>query len=211
MIDYTTLKRLAKEYKTTVKNLVALSVQNDPFYVGAPAQLAAAEWFAGLWHQFNFTQGVHLRRIHYQLISQETAIIMSNGKPYINTVECWKILNEASKAARYLNLVDIDAFNDRRNPPAVINEPEEFTSGFSEVIQEFSVGIEMPELPRIAVYGADVSQRYLVEVWCEKSTMNDILEPICRQQQTNLVTGLGELSITRVNELVHRIEPESVT
>ena len=69
----------------------------------------------------------------------------------------------------------------------------------------------MPELPRIAVYGADVSQRYLVEVWCEKSTMNDILEPICRQQQTNLVTGLGELSITRVNELVHRIEPESVT
>ena len=115
MINYSTLKQWAKEHKTSVKKLIVLSAQNDPFYVGAPAQLAAAEWFADLWIKFNFAHGVHLRRIHYQLISQETPIIMSNCKPYNNTVECWKVLNEASKAARYLNLVDIDAFNDRRN------------------------------------------------------------------------------------------------
>src|ERR1700674_1807953 len=42
------------------------------------------------------------------------------GKPYENTEECWGLLNLASKAARYLQLVNPAAFNDRRNPDPVV-------------------------------------------------------------------------------------------
>lgn len=208
-MNYRELKQLSKDLKSTVKNLIALAPQNDPFYVGAPAQVASAEWFAGLWKQFEFPYGVHLRRIHYQLISQENKIIMSNGKEYLNTIECWKALNEASKAARYLNLVDINAFDDRRNPPPVIYEPalqDVSLQIHSEVENYFDImDVEMPDLPSIRVEAPQVSQRYMVEVWCEKSTMNDILEPLCRRYGANLVTGLGELSITAVNLLDARI------
>src|SRR2546430_12069918 len=42
--------------------------------------------------------------------------------------ECWGILNLASKAARYLGLVDPAAFTDRRNPDPVVYRSEEHTS-----------------------------------------------------------------------------------
>lgn len=40
---------------------------------------------------------------------------------------------------------------------------------------------------------------------CEKSTMNDVLLPICHRYGANLITGLGELSITSVYLLAKRI------
>lgn len=40
---------------------------------------------------------------------------------------------------------------------------------------------------------------------CEKSTMNDVLEPLCQKYGMNLVTGLGELSITAVYLLALRV------
>jgi hypothetical protein len=74
---------LAKEHGYTVPQLLAMAPKNDPFYVGSPAQRAKAEWFAGLWERFGYTTGVHLRRVHYQLISQAEADRMkADGLPY---------------------------------------------------------------------------------------------------------------------------------
>jgi hypothetical protein len=49
-----------------------------------------------------------------------------------------------------------------------------------------------------------VPQPYHVEVWAEKTTVNDILAPLARQYKFNLVTGIGELSATRCREFVDR-------
>jgi len=62
----------------------------------------------------------------------------------------------------------------------------------------------MPELPRYELSGFDAEQRYLLEVWCEKSTVNDVLIPLCQRYGMNLVTGLGELSMTACLWLVER-------
>ncbi len=70
MLDYTSIKQLAKQIGRSTKDLVALAVQNDPFYAGVPGRQREAEWFAGIWHRFGFSDGVHLRRIHYVLVSQ---------------------------------------------------------------------------------------------------------------------------------------------
>jgi hypothetical protein len=45
---------------------------------------------------------------------------------------------------------------------------------------------------------------YLVEVWCEKTTMNDVLVPLCRKRRVNFVAGAGEMSETQTRLLMER-------
>src|SRR2546422_9205762 len=100
MIDYGQIKQMAKETGQRVTDLIVLAPQNDPFYTGTPNDCALAEWFAGLWHAFGYTRGVHIRRVHYQIVSQNPAVQLPNGVPYENTVECWDILNLARSEER---------------------------------------------------------------------------------------------------------------
>src|ERR1700730_10421231 len=118
-MDYEQIKQLAKATGQKVTDLIVLAPQNDPFYTGTPNDWALAEWFAGLWQAFGYRAGVHLMRIHYQVVSHAAPLLLPNGKPYENTEECWGVLNLASKAARYLRLVDPGAFVDRRNDGVV--------------------------------------------------------------------------------------------
>jgi hypothetical protein len=66
---YDAIKALAKARGVRVADLLVLAEKNDPFYAGSPAQRAKAEWFAELWRRFGYTSGVHLRRVHYRLVS----------------------------------------------------------------------------------------------------------------------------------------------
>jgi hypothetical protein len=57
--------------------------------------------------------------------------------------------------------------------------------------------LSIPELEEIRGYDYHASdQPYLVEVWVEKSTQNDILLPICNRYAVNLVTSIGFQSMT---------------
>ena len=47
-------------------------------------------------------------------------------------------------------------------------------------------------------------QKYIVEVWIEKSTQNDWLVPLCERRGVNLVTGIGEQSEIRSRQLALR-------
>lgn len=53
-------------------------------------------------------------------------------------------------------------------------------------------------------YNMQKLQPYHLEVWIEKSTMNEELMPICARFNANFVYGLGQESITRVDELIER-------
>lgn len=206
-INYEILKASAKKNGVKVTDLIALAPGNDPFYCGQPAQQKEAEWFACLFDRFDFPAGVHLRRVHYKLVSQEEPVLMTNGKAYENTEPCWKRLAQASKPARYLGLVDMDAFDDRRNPAPIVFEPAEFQ--LLSVWTDYEIDVsaqDMPAMPSVQTTKPDTNQRYLVEIWCEKSTMNDILLPLCERYKINLVTGLGELSITAVRRMHDRIK-----
>lgn len=212
-MNYTTIKELAKHNRRKVTDLIALAPQNDPFYAGTPGDWTLAEWFADLWQRFGYQSGVHIRRVHYQIISQDPPVVMPNGSPYENTEACWGILNQASKMARYLNLVDAGAFVDRRNP-----DPKIFTQwrdGEPEL--QIDPGLwgapelpDFPSLPNYAITNYQGEQRYHVEIWCEKSTMNDVLIPLCTRYGVNLVTGLGEMSITATLELARRFNGKPV-
>ncbi len=210
-INYESIKQMAKEYGCKVTDLIALSPNNDPYYIGTDAHIRDAQWFKNIWEQFgyNVRGDIHIRRIHYRLISQNEPVLMPNPKPYENTDQCWAFITQAAKLARWLGYVDPCAFDDRRN-----GKPEEFfrMPEMSPVIYTYGsldFGFSLPSFPALPGYsveGLEPDQPYLLEVWCEKSTMNDVLLPLCQRYGMNLVTGLGELSLTVCLWLVERVK-----
>src|SRR5712691_1608703 len=208
-MDYESLKALAKELKRPVPELIALSRQNDPFYVGTEQDKIDGRWFLALWQRFGYTTGVHIRRMHYAIVSANPPVLMPNGLPYENTEACWKYLTDAAKSARYLEYVDPAAFVDRRNEePVVYLDGIKLDAGLYvpsvEVLQEMR--LEFPAIPDYSLYSFISSQRYHLEVWCEKSTMNDVLIPLASRYQAVLLYGKGELSITMALEAIRRFE-----
>jgi hypothetical protein len=208
-MNHKEIKRTAKEAGCRATDLIVLAPRNDPFYIGSPATIDLAYWFKDLWERFGYTGGVHLRRIHYQIISQENPVFLPNGKPYINTNNCWSSLDCASKYARYLKLVDPGAFDDRRNAKPIINMEDVLSEPDVETWNPFEeFDFRFPSFPMTPYYSVDgyiPDQGYHLEVWAEKTTMNDILEPLCENYKVNLITGVGELSITSVQWLFNRL------
>jgi len=229
-MNYRIIKQLARDTQgVSIKDLCALAPNNDPFYTGRKSEVAAAQWFADLWERFGYTQGVHLRRVHYRIVSQDPPVLRPDGEVYENTLKDWAYLGNAGKWARYLGLVDPAAFVDRRNPEAMIfsrwYKPGDLW--YTDPTPRYSVAYEedewdryelpelpdlpglpdeLPDLPAFDVDGYDgVQQAYHVEVWCEKTTMNDVLKPLCRRYDVSLVTGAGELSITAVVAFLERV------
>jgi hypothetical protein len=195
--------------KPTIKDLLVLAPDNDPFRAGTPTDVMNGEWFAEVWGDL---RQAHLRRAHYAADAQN--VPLPGGGVYQNDKESWIFLNKASRAARYLGLVDVESFVDRRNPSPHVNmEP-----GFG-ITPEWSYDLDTHRLNRIRPMLANDSrfmplakvetdvrgyfyeqalQPYLCEVWAEKTTMNDILVPLCRQLGANFVSGAGYQSITSV-------------
>lgn len=206
---YHDIKQLAAEIDCPVGDLIAMTGSSDPFYAGVPSRREKALWFAELWERFGFSGGFHLRRVHYVLISQGDSVLKPDGGHYVNTVGDWKLLVSASLAARYLRLVPADALVDRRNPEPVIyagskavHEP--WIEALSSTDRLVSTLPDRLDLPELCLGSFDRDQDFLVELWIEKSTMDDILNPLARRLGCNLVTGLGEMSEIAVRNAVGR-------
>jgi hypothetical protein len=117
---YDDLKALAKELGRPMPSMYVQAGQNDPFMM-TPARRRQGERFAvNVWHRFGLSHGVHLRRIHYLLVSQPEPVIGFDSRPYENTEKCFTQLCWAARDARYLRIVPPEAFVDRRTDEAAI-------------------------------------------------------------------------------------------
>jgi hypothetical protein len=198
MINYDEINRLAKERGKRVADMVALAVGNDPFYAECAGRRASAEWFAEQYEREGFATGTHIRRIHYRLISREGQTDW-RGNPYQNTNACWQALLCASKDARYLGAVPLEDFDDRRNPTAVAASVDLPDDPELNPIGADAAGLFLGQnlvLPHLQLDAADrPAQPYHVEIWCEKSTMRDIVDDVGRQYGVTRVYSLGEISL----------------
>jgi hypothetical protein len=206
-LDHDAMLALSKELKRPLYTLEI--THRDPFTAGQPARRAAAEWFAELWNRFDIQPGAHLRRIHYLLVSQEPGtVLMPDGTQYLNVDRpCFDTLNKASLDARYLGLIDPEWLVDRRNADPVINLTDDATDAelsFAGGVPDYELAAF--EVPRLELTPPTILQRNHIEIWCEKSTVNDTLMPLGERYGINVVTGVGELSLTRCVELVARAE-----
>jgi hypothetical protein len=211
--DYERIKELGQEMKRSVETLVVLSTVNDPFYI-QPGRQASAEWFAKLWEELKCGPGTHIRAVHYRLLSHAGGhFIGDDGRPYLNTDRCYKRLNNASQDARYLGLVPEDHFDDRRNdePVEYLPDRESGSSTFyvggayDGIALDLRLESSLPALPRFLFNPPAINnQRYHVELWCEKTTMNDVLLNLAQQYGLNVITASGEMSITHCWKLIQR-------
>lgn len=195
-LNYETIKALAKQTGRRVTDLIALAPQNDPFYMGTPTDHAQAAWFADVYTRagYGVFRAPHLRRVHYWTVSQEPPVLMHNGLPYENTQKCWEYLQQAAKVARYLDLVPLHGIVDNKNP-----QPHVYAD-YTDLPVSYEIETPNLDTPPVMIYDLFEAnaQPYHLEIWCEKSTMNDVLLPICQRYSANLVTFEGEVSITSV-------------
>jgi hypothetical protein len=201
-LDHAGLLALSKELKRPLYTLEV--TQRDPFTAGSPARQRDAEWFAELWQRFDIQPGAHLRRIHYRLLS--STVTMPDGSPYLNLDRpCFEKLITAALDARYLGLVPADDLVDRRNDEPVIYLPNDASDAGLTIagglIQSTLSGFYIPALELIK---PTILQRYHIEIWCEKTTMNDVLLPLCERYGINLITGSEEQSLTACVNVIKR-------
>ncbi len=200
-------------------DLIVQAMVNDPFYAGLPSHKEQAEWFVDVWKKFGAKIGVHLRGLHYKLISEKKPKT-SMKKPYLNTDICWRSMLMCSKYARHLGLIPHNAIIDRRNP-----EPKEYafdtelaspgwysdSEGREWYLPTISTDLSWDldwNLPSFEIQGYhyhNCLQPYHIEIWVEKSSMNDLLKPLCEKYNLNLVTGIGEMSIPSVINMLERV------
>ena len=228
------LKTLKKQLGVSKKeDLLALAPNNDPFNYDTEAKKRDAEWFAERWQASGFTEqtGVHLRKLHYRLVAKgENTVPLprsvtfedENGEKgstdfYANYDAVWNYLAAAGAQARYWGLVPPEAFVDRRNPPPTLNARPFWTQAPEWAAQDcprWTVPTIRAELepmdwriPGVDLSGYDYDsgcQPYLIEVWCEKSTIDDVLEPLCRRFGANYITAKGFQSITAALNILDR-------
>jgi hypothetical protein len=248
------------------KAALTLQADTDPFSIldGNPRYEQWAQWFTSLFQQCypDARPGspVHLRRIHYRLVSSETPIpmvgsvaqdyvicefwvvpaqgnkkkgqVLGDVRPnvYLNDEDCWLRLCKAAKWARHLGYIRGDLIEDNRSPDAIGSLdpiPLEVDPGFyvSDDWEDVRADIldgcrdrlpvrpafpSAPEFPRLAASVGDFRwwdppAPHHLEIWVEKSTMNDVLQPICERHGIFLQALVGESSLTRTNDLVQRI------
>ena len=208
-----------------VEDLYVLSEDNDPFYCGTPAHRMGGRWLGQLWRTLGIPRGGHWRRVHYKADAEK--VRKPDGTVYVNNDPDWKYLLKASRWARYLGVLDPEAVADKRSAGVSVgvgprDDPDGTTPG---VVLRDGDGIdwdgwlvpkaELPDPATLAMpaatvtgYGYEVAdQPVLVEVFCEKSTMDDILEPLCDRLGVNLSSqAKGYESVTHVIEMLRRAE-----
>src|SRR5579864_6335363 len=210
---YADLKALADELRRPLDTLYALDAKNDPYMAGLPYRSERAAWFVGLYNRLKFRLGIHVRNIFYKLVSQRDLVVLFNGKSFENTVECFALLSDASRDARYLDLIRAEAIIDRRNPPPIINDRYYAEPAQTHIVDGGIVShafghdyvapsLTLPEMVLIAE--PHIGQRYHLEIWIEKSTFNEVLLPLGVQYGINIATFVGEVSATACKNLVDR-------
>ena len=150
------------------------------------------------------TQPVHLRRLHYFALTQPQHR-KPDGLIYTNTYANWKFLTYAFKFARYLKLLPYDAFVDRRN--LLQPDPPDAQKAFEPARQPRLILQQTIETLLSARLRPAISAILPVhiEIWTEKSTAVDLLMPIARKYNVNIIASMGEISITAVYNFIKRV------
>jgi len=213
MLDHKDICDLARTLGCKVTDLLVLTMQNDPFFAERNGRRKEAEWFASTCRTLGLGYGLHVRRVHYRAsISPPVPILKPDGTPYQNTYNDWMLMARASRDARYLGLVPGSWFVDRKNPDPIIHakfrewrtDPHisvEHLDGFDDSLYYLP---DQPRLPVLSLEGFIAEQRYLVELWIEKTTAHDVLEPLARRYGLNLVAFSGEGSETACRTAIQR-------
>jgi hypothetical protein len=201
-------RRARKEqfYTWGLKELTVLSERRDPYRVDTDSGRAEGEWLAALMEELiDPDRRVHLRGLHYAIVAKGD-VLKPNGLPYTNTEEDWIFLSErAAKVARWLGLVPFNRIVDERNDAPFIYVPEHHDLSADPWAGD-RLDYELPEKPYLffATGLWPVIQPYRIIMIGEKTSLREVLEPIARAYEAELLLPTGDISDTLLYDLANR-------
>ena len=192
-----------------LKALTVMSNLTDPYRIDTPANRRDAEWLAQAWETSGARRPIHLRGLHYALVSAPEVPAMPGGQPYHNTFDCWTWLQAVANKARWLGVVRFEDVTDERNAAPQIH---------TEYVDDIETGISTTDglanlwlpgsiaamLPEVSVALVSARQAYRLVFIGEKQSLEDVLLPFARRYHGELVLPTGELSTTLLYGIVKR-------
>ena len=184
---------------------LVLSKGRDPYSDWTPMQVARAQWVSQMFQSVG--RRIHLRGLHYFIVSQRPPAMWPDGSPYENTESSWEKLCNAAIWARYQGIGDWGDLIDRRHPdPIDFADYESYDSEPLFTASRFSpTSLRESFLNGVPSYSPVGLGTYHLEVWVEKASMNEILTPTITQFGAVLQPLVGESSLERVTGAIQRI------
>jgi hypothetical protein len=199
----TILERSCRALDLPFRDLTVLTTAKDPYRLDTPAGHRNGKWLAEqLDRLLGSTSRVHLRGLHYAIVA-DGHVLKPNGKVYVNDDDNWTWLSEtAGKAARWLRYIPFDRIVDHRNAAPIIHRRASMTP---DRWITAGINVDVPALgditPRAAVSGFVARQAYHFVIFGEKSSLEDIADPIAQEFEADLYLPTGEISDTLIYQI----------
>ena len=203
------LEAACAEAQCSRNALTVLAKHNDPYRTDTGGGREFARWVARQIDElFGPLRRVHIRGLHYACVAVGN-LRKPNGEVYRNTDQDHDWLGGAVKAARWLGHVPFERIVDERNgAPAKYRSRR--TDGYG--VRDLSAGVSWSgdweldlsfsvtgPIPPLIGFGRD--QPYALSIFGEKSSLEDVLDPIAQRRGADLYLGTGEISDTLAYEM----------
>ena len=189
--------------------LTVMSGLTDPYRIDTPANRRDAEWLARAWDVCGARRPIHLRGLHYALVSTPELPAMPDGEPYRNTADCWIWLQSVANKARWLGAVRFEDIVDERNAAPLIHTEWAEENSTRVDLEDGTANLWLPYsieaiLPRVKVELTRPRQAYRLVFIGEKQSLEQVLLPIAQTYRAELVLPTGELSTTLLYGIAKR-------
>ena len=198
------LREIIKNAGSSLDSWTVMSSMTDPYRIDTRANNRNAQWLADAWKACALTE-IHARGLHYSLVSMPD-LIKPDGERYLNTERDWLFLQTTVNHARWLGHIDFDAITDERNAGPELYLPPDYGRCGIEVEHDAERLTYFSRMPTLDVFcqAPHASQAFRLVIVGEKSSLRNVLRPICRKYEAELILPTGELSTTLLYGIVKR-------
>jgi len=207
---YESIKRIARDNSDySTEDLIVLAPQNDAYYIGTPTEIRHAKWIAEIVSGFleeRERDKVHDRTIHYYILSRnlKRPIDKSGWRVFRGDSNDFSWVMKSIQNARILGFIPWSCIEDKKNP-VLIKNASYWQHDEIEDMPITPIDIAEAISKKFYPFNPQLQQAYHVELWTEKTTVNDILEPIGEKYGVNIQAFSGQSTSTKVFELIERV------
>ena len=191
------------------QDLTVLTSAHDPYRQDTPKGRSFTDWIiTEIEKRFRPDQRIHIRGLHYALV-QAGDVRKPDGGIYRNTVDDWEWLGRAVKPARWSGRLPFVRIVDQRNPDPKPHRHREPSAPLGRHLHagvawedELSFG-RPPSVsePFAWLSGFTLEQPFCLVIFGEKSSLEDVLEPIAARYGADLYLAAGEISDTLIHQM----------
>jgi len=209
--DIGPLRRVLKANNVRLSKQTVLSVQRDPYRLDTRAGHRDAAWFMKQFEIALARSGlsiIHIRGVHYAIVSAPRPVRKPNGKPYRNTNADWNWLSgTAAMRARWLQYVPFSSITDERSEDPQFFSRDEFLSEFEPMgsIDQGGVAFDPIDLkfsePDTSLVGFHGRQPFHNVIYTEKASVSEAIIAAAERYDADVYLGPGTPTDTRIYEI----------